>query len=348
MIARAARDDVHLLHERQKLGRARPEGFGHDAVVRDAAVERVRERARLLEDLLEHEMPVRTLFRRVGGPLRLVHGPSDRLALRVEDVDAVARDLREIALLEIDETLRHGQERGHAARDEVLADAETDHERARDPRDDDALGVFRVEHEEGVGADEAAHGQPHGLDEVVAILQMIVHEVRGDFGVGFREKLVALRDQLVLDGLVVLDDAVVNDGDAVAGQVRMRIRLGDAAVRGPARVGDAEPASQRRLRELLLELRDLADGAAQTERVVRLHHGNACRVIAAILEPAQTLDQDGHDVALGDGSYDSAHSFLFRYFAGLRGGLADGVSCAYPSCAAVPSLRCSSAATARA
>ena len=36
----------------------------------------------------------------------------------------VARDLGDVALLEIDEPLRDGQERGHAARDEVLAYAQ--------------------------------------------------------------------------------------------------------------------------------------------------------------------------------------------------------------------------------
>jgi hypothetical protein len=86
----------------------------------------------------------------------------------------------------------------------------------------------------------------------VALFQVVVDEVRGNFGVGLGLELVALRDQLVLERLIVLDDAVVNDGDAIAGQVRVRVRLGDAAVRGPTRVRDAEPARERLRVELRL------------------------------------------------------------------------------------------------
>ena len=111
-----------------------------------------------------------------------------------------------------------------------------------------------------------------------------------------------------LSGSIVLDDAVVNDGDAIAGQMRVRVGLGHAAVRRPARVRDAEPARERLRLELALELRDLADGAAQAELVVRLHDGEARRVVAAILEAFQALDEHGHDVALCDGSDDAAHS----------------------------------------
>ena len=43
-----------------------------------------------------------------------------------------------------------------------------------------------------------------------------------------------------LEREVVLDDAVDDDVDAVGGvEVRVGVRLGDAAVRGPARVADA-------------------------------------------------------------------------------------------------------------
>ena len=72
-------------HLRQQLGGTRPERLGHDALVHDAPVQRVGERARLLEDLLEHEVPVRPLLGGLLAPLRLVHGARHGLALRVED-----------------------------------------------------------------------------------------------------------------------------------------------------------------------------------------------------------------------------------------------------------------------
>ena len=68
----------------------------------------------------------------------------------------------------------------------------------------------------------------------------------------------------------------------------------------------SRPASGCR-RELGLELRDLADGAAQAELPVALHDGEAGRVVAAVLEPLQALDEDGDDVALCNGADDAAH-----------------------------------------
>ena len=69
-----------------------------------------------------------------------------------------------------------------------------DDERARDARDDDALGVLGVEHEQRVRADEALHGEAQRLEQVVALLQVVVNEVRRDLGVGLGLELVALRD----------------------------------------------------------------------------------------------------------------------------------------------------------
>ena len=73
--------------------------------------------------------------------------------------------------------------------------AEPDDERARDARDDDAVGILRVEHEQRVRADEALHREAHRLEQVVALLQVLVDEVRHDLGVGLGLELVALRDR---------------------------------------------------------------------------------------------------------------------------------------------------------
>src|SRR5690606_35317940 len=129
VIARAARDDMHVLDFAEQLERARTERFGHDAAVDDAAVKRVGERAGLVVDFLQHEAPVRALLGRFGVPLRLVHVAPHDVAFCIEYANGLAADLGDVALLEIDEALRDRQQRGHAARDEVLADTEADHER---------------------------------------------------------------------------------------------------------------------------------------------------------------------------------------------------------------------------
>jgi hypothetical protein len=58
-------------------------------------------------------------------------------------------------------------------------------------------------------------------------------------GVGLRGEYGALGEQALLELDVVLDDAVDDDVDAVAGvEVRVGVLLGDAAVRRPAGVAD--------------------------------------------------------------------------------------------------------------
>src|SRR5690606_31392197 len=230
------------------------------------------------------------------------------------DPNRLAADLRDIALLKVDQPLRHRQQRGHAARDKVFADAEADDQRARDARHYDTIGIERVEYEQRVRANEAARREPYGLEQVVAVLQILVDEMRGNLRVGLRLELVALRDQLVLDRLEVLDDAVVNQRDPIAREVRVRVVLRHAAVRRPTRMRDPEPTGAWTLVELRLELRDFADGPAQRDAAVRLQDGEPGRVIAAIFESPQALEKDGNDVPFGDGSDYSAHVRLTSCF----------------------------------
>src|SRR5882672_8097769 len=100
--------------------------------------------------------------------------------------------------------------------------------------------------------------------------------------------------------------------------MRMCIRLGDPAVRGPTRVRDAGPAGERLGGQLAFERRDLADGAAEAELAILLDDGDAGRVIAAILEPFEALDEHRHDVSLSDRPDDSAHILVVPFFTSLE------------------------------
>ena len=78
------------------------------------------------------------------------------------------------------------------------------------------------------------------------------------------------------------------------------------AMRGPARVGDAGAAFQVVGGDVGGELGD-ARRAARALQSAALVHGDAARVVAAVFEPAQALDQHGDDVARADGADDSTH-----------------------------------------
>ena len=98
---------------------------------------------------------------------------------------------------------------------------------------------------------------------------MLLHQVGDDFGVGFGFENVALRVQLVLQGQVVFDDAVVHHHHvARAVAVRMGVLLGGAAVRGPAGVADAERAIHGFQADGILQVAEFALGAPDGELIV--------------------------------------------------------------------------------
>jgi len=88
--------------------------------------------------------------------------------------------------------------------------------------------------------------------------------------------------------------------------MRMGILFGRAAVRGPAGVPDAVVAFDWRRLDNLFESRQLARAPAQIDRSVP-HDRDACRVVTAIFQTAQPVDQDGNDLFRPDVADDSAH-----------------------------------------
>ena len=95
------------------------------------------------------------------------------------------------------------------------------------------------DHRQRKHAGQFLDGGAHRLFQVA--LEVLLHQVRDDFGVGLGLEHVAFVLQLLLQREVVFDDAVVHHDDvALAIAVRMGVLLGGTAVGGPARVADAE------------------------------------------------------------------------------------------------------------
>src|SRR6185295_13181160 len=116
---------------------------------------------------------------------------------------------------------------------------------------------------------------------------------------------------------VVLDDAVVDERDfPVAGEVRVGVELVDAPVGGPAGVADAEPAGDRMFEEPLLQDLELARTLLE-EEFLPVEDDDARGVVAAVLEAAQAVDDDGQGVAFADVTNDAAHNGREKTIAGV-------------------------------
>ncbi len=129
-----------------------------------------------------------------------------------------------------------------------------------------------------------------------------------DFRVGFGLKLVSFGEKLLFQVDVVLDDSVV-DHDDLAGAiaVRMSVFLRRAAVRGPARVADAVDAVDWRDADGFLEVAQLSGGAANFKFAIVAHDGDAGRIISAIFQAPQAVQDQRHHALWADITDNAAH-----------------------------------------
>src|SRR6185437_8987982 len=161
--------------------------------------------------------------------------------------------------------------------------------------------------------------------------QIARHQDRHRLGVGLGLEAIAQARQLGLELLKILDDAVVDDRDAVGGD-RMGVGLARHAMRRPAGMADADPALDRLLGETRLEPRELALGAAALDMAIDQRR-DAGRIIAAIFEPPEPLDEQRRHLLTPDDANDAAHQPLLRF------ALAARVSCfCCRHCAARPAF----------
>ena len=134
---------------------------------------------------------------------------------------------------------------------------------------------------------------------------MVVNQVRDDFGIGLGLELVPEALQVRALFLVVLDDAVVHHGDFVARDDGVGVELGDAAVRGPARVADADGAAEILRARLGLHFGYAPDAAHALQAAVQ--DGDAGGVVAAIFQALEAIDQERNDVAVGERADNATH-----------------------------------------
>ena len=114
--------------------------------------------------------------------------------------------------------------------------------------------------------------------------------------------------QLVTQFAEVLDDAVVDDGDtARAVAVGMGIEVAGAPVSGPARVTKSDSGPRRIAAESVLEHGDLAGPLLHEQIALVRDQGDAGRVVAAVFETPQPIQQDGACCSGPGVSDDSAH-----------------------------------------
>jgi hypothetical protein len=95
--------------------------------------------------------------------------------------------------------------------------------------------------------------------------------------------------------------------------VRMRVFLGRTPVRRPARMPDAVVSVERIQANAFFEIAKLALGAAQRQIVILIYNGNARRIVTAVFEFPQAIDNERHNLFVSNISDNSTHNFLVNF-----------------------------------
>ena len=275
-----------------------------------AALHGSAEGARLLEDLLEHEMRKTTLLDLAQAHLQLAHLGRLLDLAQVRDPELLpALDVGDLLLAQIDHLVGVFDDRGGVGADEILVLPHADQQRAALAGGDELVRLALVQDDQRVGADHMVERQGDRIVEGHAAgVHHVLDQLDDDLRIRLALKMIPLPGQLGLEGQVVLDDAVVDQRQfMVLGVMGMRIDVAGLAVRRPAGVGDADAAGSVLVRRHLLQVADLALGLVDRQGAAVPDQRHAGAVITPVLQPGKSLDQDRIGLPAPDISYDTAH-----------------------------------------
>ena len=231
--------------------------------------------------------------------------------------------LGHLVVLQHEEVPCLAQDGGDVRRQEGGVAVETHQQRGDPPGRHDQVWLGGAHHGQGEGPPNPGQGRAHGVgqSELGVFGGRRLDQVGQHLGVGLRFEAVAGGDQLVGQLHVVLDDPVVDQGElARAVHVGVGVVFGGTAVGGPPGMADAGGRTGRGGLRPLGQVTERPGavgrpGAPQAVGGVRTDQGDAGRVVAAVLEPAQPLQQhlehvrriDGAEVRGSGDSDDAAH-----------------------------------------
>ncbi len=308
MPARAAGSDVDLIDLLQLVPREiQTTQLGKAFLEYKTPAHRVLDRLRLLEDLLEHEVLESTLLDLVEIPVDAAYALFDSASLEIEDYVPLAGDHAHFAVVQIHDLAGMRENRRRVAGDEILAVANADQQWAALAGANDLVRIVGRDHRDAVCPFDEVQGVDDGILEHLTVAQRGFDQVGEHLRVRFGHKGVALPLQHGAQRAEVLDDAVVNYGDlAMAIDVWMRVALIGLAMRRPAGVRDADGAVRGTAVHHGLELRDLAFCLAGVE-ALSVHRRDAGRIVAAVFEALEALDEQRAGDLGPDVAYNSAH-----------------------------------------
>ena len=288
----AAGHELHPIHARQGSGHVR-QLVGPDRSPRvEPAGQALPECLRLLVDLLEHEVGEAALLGGLRRPVHARHEPLARGPVDGRDRGARRAKVDDVPILEEDHPVRVRQDRGDVGGEERLAVTEPHHERDVLPRAHQPVRLTAMHDRHRVGALDLRKRRTNGVGQVAGV--RVLDQVREGLRVGVGAEHVPARLEAVAQLAEVLDDAVVDHGDgAGAVDVRVGVQVVRAAVRRPARVGEPDPRVRRPVQERRRKVGQLPRPLLDEELARLGDERDPGRVVAAILQAPEPLEENG-------------------------------------------------------
>ena len=228
----------------------------------------------------------------------------------VEDVPIIGSQHAHLLIFQVHHAFGVANERRRITGQEVLFLSEAQHQRAAQAGADHQLGMVRADHGDAVSALHQIQGDTHGFHQIA--MKMTRDQLRQHFriGVAFEDDAVGL--ELTFQGGIVLDDAVVHDGDGIlTADVRVGIAVGRGPVGGPARVADAVAAGHRTCAQILHQIGNPPGALAQVQ-LRSGHRRQSGAVVPPILQAAKPFHQDGFRFPMPHVANNAAHARIPR------------------------------------
>ena len=179
------------------------------------------EALRLLEDLLQHEVRIATLFYLSEIDVHRLHLQLLFFAKDTHHMQTLAAlDDSNITVFEIHHLIGILHNRTGVGTDKELVLTDTHHQRTLFAGSHNLIGIPLVEHSDGVGTNHLIERHLNGLQQRKVLLHHhILNELHQHLGIRIALELHVLGLQFLFDIGIVLDDAIVDDGQI------MRLRI---------------------------------------------------------------------------------------------------------------------------
>ena len=264
----------------------------------------------LLEYLLEHEVGETSLLDLAEGELELADDGGLLDAAEVGDAQLLtALYVCDLLLPEVYDPVGVFDDGGGVGGHEVFVLSHTDEQGTALAGGNDPVRLLLVDYGQGVGAHDVSQCEGHGIPERDAVgVHHVLDELDYNLGVGLAGEVVAEARELGAQRKIVLDDAVVDDGEpAVLRDVGVGVDVAGLSVGRPAGVGYAYAAADILACSQVLEVLHLAPGLVDHElrTVVDQRHSRA--VISSVFQTLEPLYQYRVGLAASHISYYSTH-----------------------------------------